>query len=241
VRYAILGDVHSNLEAFDAVIEALEDETYDEILCTGDIVGYGASPRECIRRLRDLSPTVLVGGNHDWAVSGRFPLDYFNHYAQQAILWTRRSLASEDVEWLGSNPALVRHGDVTVAHGTIHDPESFDYLTSAYDAHLSFASLMTPFAFVGHSHVPVTFFRGTTITYALDDVILLEDGVQALMNVGSVGQPRDEDPRASYGIFDDRTRTLCIMRVRYDVEAAIAHIREAGLPDFLGERLKIGR
>jgi diadenosine tetraphosphatase ApaH/serine/threonine PP2A family protein phosphatase len=132
-------------------------------------------------------------------------------------------------------------GNVTVSHGTIHDPELFDYLQTPYDAHLSFAHLTTPYAFVGHSHIPVTFKSGPAVTYVVGDTIELDDTAQALVNVGSVGQPRDEDPRASFGIFDDVARTVQIHRVEYDVESAIARIEAAGLPTFLGERLRIGR
>ena len=143
--------------------------------------------------------------------------------------------------FLGSHDALASHDGVTVAHGTVHDADAFDYLQSAYDAHLSFAQMNTSFAFVGHSHVPVTFRVGATVTYLMGEEVALGDATKALMNVGSVGQPRDEDPRASFGVFDDEARVLRIMRVEYDVEAAIARIREAGLPEFLGERLRIGR
>ena len=241
MRYAVLGDVHSNIEALDAVLARLAEESVDAVLCTGDIVGYGASPHECVARVRDLAPHVLVGGNHDWAVAGRLGLEYFNSYARDAILWTRSVLPPEDLAWLGAHPALAHSGAVTVAHGTIHDPEAFDYLTSAYDAHLSFAHLTTPFAFVGHSHVPVTFRSGAAITYLIGEEIEIGDAAQAVMNVGSVGQPRDEDPRAAFGLFDDVRRTLNIVRVPYDVESAIARIRVAGLPEFLGDRLRIGR
>jgi diadenosine tetraphosphatase ApaH/serine/threonine PP2A family protein phosphatase len=241
LRYAVLGDVHSNLEALDAVLEGLEKETYDAVLCTGDLVGYGAAPRECIEKVRALEPRVLVAGNHDWAAAGRLGLEYFNHYAQEAILWTRKALTRRELEFLGSNEVLRVDGEVTVSHGTIHDPEMFDYLQTPYDAHLSFASLTTRFAFVGHSHIPVTFKSGPTITYWVGNEIELADARQALVNVGSVGQPRDEDPRAAYGIFDSDTCLLRIHRVAYDVEAAAARIRRANLPDFLGERLRIGR
>lgn len=241
MRYAILGDIHSNVEALDAVIDAIDAEKPDAILCTGDLVGYGAAPRECVRRIRELAPRGLVAGNHDWATAGRLGLEFFNAYAREAILWTRTKLTRADIDYLGSRPVLHVDGLVTLAHGTVHDPEQFDYLQSAYDAHLSFARMTTPYAFVGHSHVPVTFKSGTTITYVLGDEIDVSDTAQALVNVGSVGQPRDEDPRASFGMFDDTTRVIRVIRVEYDVEASIARIREAGLPDFLGERLRIGR
>lgn len=241
MRYAIFGDIHSNVEAFRAVLEAMAGQPFDALLCTGDLVGYGAAPREVVRLVREVAPTVLVGGNHDWATAGRLPLEYFNPYARDAILWTRRVLDRRDIDWLGQHAALTAVGDVTVAHGTIHDPEAFDYLQSAYDAHLSFSQLRTPYAFVGHSHVPVTFRSGAAVTYVIGEEIELLDAAQAVMNVGSVGQPRDEDPRAAFGVFDTSQRKLTIHRVEYDVEAAAARIREAGLPSFLGDRLRIGR
>jgi diadenosine tetraphosphatase ApaH/serine/threonine PP2A family protein phosphatase len=241
VRYAVFGDIHSNLEALDAVLEELGKHPVDAMLCTGDLVGYGASPRECVARVRELSPHLLVAGNHDWAAAGRLGLEYFNQFAREAILWTRKSLPRGDLEYLGAHEVLRVSGNVTVSHGTIHDPELFDYLQTPYDAHLSFAHLTTPYAFVGHSHIPVTFKSGPAVTYVVGDTIELDDTAQALVNVGSVGQPRDEDPRASFGIFDDVTRTVTIHRVEYDVEAAIARIEAAGLPSFLGERLRIGR
>ena len=241
MRYAVFGDIHSNIEALDAVLEELSRHPVDALLCTGDLVGYGASPKECVARVRELAPHVLVAGNHDWAAAGRLGLEYFNQFARDAILWTRKALPRADLEYLGAHEVLRVAGNVTVSHGTIHDPELFDYLQTPYDAHLSFAHLTTPYAFVGHSHIPVTFRSGPAVTYVVGEEIELEDTAQALVNVGSVGQPRDEDPRASFGIFDDVQRTVHIHRVEYDVEAAIARIEAAGLPSFLGERLRIGR
>jgi diadenosine tetraphosphatase ApaH/serine/threonine PP2A family protein phosphatase len=240
VRYGILGDVHSNFEALTEVVDALTAERPDVVVCPGDIVGYGASPRECLRLVRDLEP-VLVAGNHDWAAAGRLPLDYFNQYAREAILWTRKVLPREDLRFLSEQPLVRVEGPLTLAHGTIHDPELFDYLQTPYDAHLSFARLGTPYGVVGHSHIPVTFLSGSTVTYVVGDRIDLGVAAQALVNVGSVGQPRDEDPRAAFGLLDAESKALEIRRVPYDVDGAIARIRAAGLPELLGERLRIGR
>jgi diadenosine tetraphosphatase ApaH/serine/threonine PP2A family protein phosphatase len=236
----VLGDIHSNLEALEAVLDAIDGEPLDGLLSPGDVVGYGAAPRECVRLVRERAP-ALVAGNHDWAVAGRLPLDYFNSYARDAILWTRKVLDREDARFLGSLPIRATEGPVTLAHGTIHDPELFDYLQTPYDAHLSFAHLTTPFGVVGHSHIPVTFLSGTTITYAVGPRVELGPAARALVNVGSVGQPRDEDPRAAYGVLDTEARTVELHRVPYDMEASIARIRAARLPDVLGERLRIGR
>jgi diadenosine tetraphosphatase ApaH/serine/threonine PP2A family protein phosphatase len=240
LRYGVLGDIHSNLEALEAVLDALDREKPDGLLSPGDVVGYGGAPVECVRMIRERAP-ALVAGNHDWAVAGRLPLDYFNSYARDAILWTRKALDRDALRFLGDLPLTLTAGAVTLAHGTIHDPELFDYLQTPYDAHLSFARLPTPFGIVGHSHIPVTFLSGTTITYAVGPQVDLSVAAQALVNVGSVGQPRDEDPRAAFGVLDTELRMIELKRVPYDVEASIARIRAARLPDVLGERLRIGR
>ncbi len=239
MRYGILGDVHANLAALDAVLATLERAGAERYLCLGDIVGYGADAQACVARVRELAPAI-VGGNHDWAVAGKLDLDWFNAPARAAILWTRKVLSRDDIAWLGSLELTQILDGVTLAHSTVHDPSVFDYLQTPYDAYLSFQSLTTPRAFVGHSHIPITFFDGPVITYSIDSRIELA-GKRALSNVGSVGQPRDEDPRAACGILDTASDTLELVRVPYDIEAAAAGIRAAGLPALLAERLRLGR
>jgi len=235
----VFGDVHSSRGALDAVLEHLGRERLDGYLCVGDIVGYGADAAECIERVRDLDPWI-VAGNHDWAVPGKLGLEYFNAQAQAAILWTRKALPQDAVDWLASLPLTLEVDGITLAHGTVHDPQHFDYMQTAYDAYLSFAALRTDTAFVGHSHVPVTFFEGTPVTYSCSERI--EFGARrAICNPGSVGQPRDEDPRASCAIYDGERRILEIHRIPYDVPATIGRILRAGLPPLLGERLRVGR
>lgn len=239
MRYGVFGDIHSNIDAYRRVVDAMQAADVDGFLCLGDIVGYGADARECVALTRELDP-LIVGGNHDWAVAGKLGLEYFNVQAQAAILWTRRALGAEDIAWLGSLPLVQVTGDITLAHGTVHDPQHFDYLQTPYDAHLSFQELKTRTGFVGHSHIPVTFFDGMPITYSVDERVAMGDRV-CIANPGSVGQPRDENPRAAYGIFDDGTRVLEIHRLSYDIGATIGRILRAGLPPLLGERLRIGR
>ena len=239
MRYGILGDVHANLAALEAVIAALERAGAQRYLCLGDIVGYGADAQACVARVRELAPGI-VGGNHDWAVAGKLALEWFNAPARAAILWTRKVLSREDIAWLGSLELTHVLDGVTLAHSTVHDPGVFDYLQTPYDAYLSFQQLTTPRAFVGHSHIPITFFDGPVITYSIETTIELE-GKRTLSNVGSVGQPRDEDPRAACGIFDTEQDVLELLRVPYDIEATAAGIRAAGLPPLLAERLRLGR
>jgi diadenosine tetraphosphatase ApaH/serine/threonine PP2A family protein phosphatase len=239
MRYGVFGDIHSNLAAYRAVLDAMEAARVDGYLCLGDIVGYGADASECVAITRDLDP-IVVGGNHDHAVAGKLGLEYFNTQAQAAIVWTRRSLSQPDIDWLGELPLKRVVGDITLAHGTVHDPEAFEYMQTPYDASLSFRDMKTHTAFVGHSHIPVSFFDGIPITYSVNSRIDFGDRI-CIANPGSVGQPRDQDPRAAFAIFDSDARILEIRRVEYDIGRTIGRILRAGLPVLLGERLRIGR
>jgi len=240
LRYAILSDIHANLPALEAVLEEIRGIGVDEYLCLGDIVGYGAQPRECLELVQTLAEKT-VAGNHDFAALGKIDIDNFNEHAKEATLWTRRTLKGEDLDYLGSLP-LVHHCDgFSIVHGTLYSPELFDYIQTSYDAFLSIGQLPGEVCFLGHSHIPVTFIQKRFITYSFEPEITVEPGVKLLVNVGSVGQPRDNNPHASYAIFDTGVRKVTLRRVAYDVEAAAASIREAGLPEVLGERLKIGR
>jgi len=240
LRYAIISDIHSNYEALEAVLEDLSRERIDRYLSTGDVVGYGADPEACIARVRGLDP-VIVAGNHDWAVAGRLSLEFFNSYAREAIEWTRTRLDSGSIRWLSSLPLTKKVGDVTLAHATVHGPENFDYLLTAYDAHLSLEVLDTPVCFVGHSHVPVTFAKNGSVTFSFATEIDLTANAKAIVNAGSVGQPRDGNPHASYGIYDSDARVVEVRRVPYDIAAASRKILAAGLPPVLAERLWHGK
>jgi len=240
LRYAIISDVHSNLEALEAVLGALEGEKIDSYLSTGDIVGYGADPGPCIERIRALDPHI-VAGNHDWAVAGALSLDFFNAYAREAIEWTRTRIGADDTEWLRSLKLVKKFGKVTLVHATLHTPENFDYLLTAYDAHLSLEILETPVCFVGHSHVPVTFAQNGTVTFSFASEIDLAGVHRAIVNAGSVGQPRDGNPHASFGIYDSEKDVVQVRRVPYDIGKATKKIVAAGLPPVLAERLWVGR
>ena len=240
MRYGIVSDIHSNFEALEACIRHLESKDVDAYLSTGDIVGYGADPKRCLDRIRELG-TIVVAGNHDWAVSSRLSLDYFNAYAREAIYWTQERLAESDIRYLDELDLKRIVDDITLVHGTLYNPENFDYLLTSYDAHLSFQMQETPLCLVGHSHVPITFLLDGTVTFTLDTEIDLTGVERAVVNPGSVGQPRDENPKASVGIFDTETRVFTTDRVDYDIEAATAKILRAGLPEVLAERLWHGR
>lgn len=240
MRYAIISDIHGNREALDAVLEHLEHENCDEVLCLGDIVGYGAEPGYCVDVVRDRCKSV-VAGNHDYAVLGRINIDYFNPHARQATLWTRDQLDESQKKYLSDLPLTVVLDDLTIVHGSLESPELFDYIQTSYDAYLSMEKLTNKVCFIGHSHVPISFLLDDVITYSVDSEVDLSGVKKAIVNVGSVGQPRDNNPQASYAIYDSETEKVRICRIGYDIERSAAKILDAGLPDFLAERLIVGR
>jgi predicted phosphodiesterase len=242
LRYGVFGDIHGNLHALEAVLKAYEAERIDTYICTGDLVGYGAFPKECIELTRATCAHV-VAGNHDFAVCGRLTLEFFNSYAKAAVLWTRETLSDEELDYLRKLPLMERIDDtVTLAHATVYDSHAFDYIQTQYDAHLSLQELDTTCGFVGHSHIPITFaLKKNVVSWTMETLIDLDACEKVLVNVGSVGQPRDENPHAAYAILDTEERKIWIKRVDYDVNAAVAAIAKHGLPDILGERLRLGK
>lgn len=243
MKYGILGDIHANLSALQAVLGALEKEHVGRILSVGDVVGYGAAPRECIRLLR-AHDAVVVKGNHDAACVGELDILYFNNYARSAVRWTQSVLSEDDCRWLASLPMIANLEHCSVAHGTFHKPELYDYVQSTTDADPSLDAMPLPVCFVGHTHYPVTLLRlrddPLRTAYTEDTEIDLSESHRALINVGSVGQPRDEDPRAAYAIYDSDRERVWIKRVAYDIELEAARIRAAGLPSALADRLFLG-
>jgi diadenosine tetraphosphatase ApaH/serine/threonine PP2A family protein phosphatase len=241
LRYAILGDVHSNLEALEAVLGALETERIDHYVCVGDVVGYGADPKPCLDRIRDICD-VIVAGNHDWAVAGTLSMEFFNEYAKAAIHWTRKQLEPDDIAWLRDLPIQADVDRKTMlVHSTVHDPAAFDYLLTSYDAHLSMRVLKKPLCFVGHSHIPITFMERGGLGFTFADTIDLTRVEKVIVNPGSVGQPRDENPDAAFAIYDTVKRRVTLHRVEYDIETAANKISAAGLPAALADRLHVGK
>lgn len=241
MKYGIFGDIHGNYEALEAVVEKFHENGVERFICVGDIIGYGANPVECLETVIRLEAKA-VAGNHDFATIEKLNIDFFNSYAREAVLWTRKQISKENVDFL-ANLNLVETNDdsITVVHGSLNFPEMFDYIQTSYDAHLSLQALETQICFLGHSHVPVTFFQKKTVSYSMDTEFRLEEGQKALVNVGSVGQPRDENPDACFCIYDSEEKLVKIMRTTYDIEKAGRKIIQAGLPEILAERLRYGR
>ncbi len=243
MRYALLGDIHGNTEALGAILADLKTRAIDKIICLGDVVGYGAEPRQCLETIRELK-CDCIAGNHDWAAVGKISIDAFNAYAKAAAIWTRDQLSPEQKDWLANLPLTITYPHCAVAHGTFHQPEQFNYIQTVFDAQQSFESLRglgARLGFLGHSHVPVGFFDTDPITYTLDPEMPVDDDLSIIVNAGSVGQPRDENNRASYAVFDSDAKLVNIVRVEYDIDAAANKIRAVNLPEILAARLYQGK
>lgn len=243
MKYGVLGDIHANLSALRTVLEKMDEAGVDTLISVGDVVGYGAAPSECIALLRERR-AVVVKGNHDAACINELDEHGFNPYARAAVAWTRTVLSADEKRWLKGLPLVATLEHCQVAHGTLHRPELFDYILSLSDADPSLDDMTRPVCFVGHSHIPLTVMRfeeePERTAYTCDAEIDLAGTCKALINVGSVGQPRDENPETAYALFDSSAKRASILRVPYDFETEIARIFAAGLPHVLGERLRLG-
>jgi diadenosine tetraphosphatase ApaH/serine/threonine PP2A family protein phosphatase len=239
--YIILSDVHSNLEAFEAVRKTFPRKDGRKFVCVGDTVGYGSNPNEAVHRTSALTD-INVMGNHDAAVLGRADLSRFNPHAKSAVIWTKGTLGEKEKEYLLSLPYVYKNKLFTAVHGTLHDPENFTYMLTELDAMRSFELLKTRICFVGHSHKPGVFsLRDGNLSYSSKKKNKLKADTKYIVNVGSVGQPRDGDPRACYSVFDTEKDTIEFVRVKYDIKTASDKILKAGLPSFLAKRLFEGR
>jgi diadenosine tetraphosphatase ApaH/serine/threonine PP2A family protein phosphatase len=244
MRVAIVADIHANLAAFQAV--AATWGKVDEVWCLGDIVGYGPDPNECVSMLRSL-PHVCLPGNHDWAALGRIDTSDFNPAARAAADWTARALSSETRAYLESLPETLKQGRFTLVHGAPRSPV-WEYLLDAAAARENFELFQTDYCLIGHSHIPLMF--ATRQDGRIDARLLGPEGpfplagARRFLNPGSVGQPRDGDPRASYAIVeigDDGEATFELLRVPYSIDETQARMRAVGLPDSLVQRLAFGR
>ncbi|MCK4577090.1 metallophosphoesterase family protein [candidate division WOR-3 bacterium] len=242
MRIGILSDIHSNLEALNAVIESAKEQNVDEYICLGDIVGYGANPKECIDIIKGLT-TKIVAGNHDYGVCGLTNISYFNDVAKKAIEWTKETITQDYIDFLKSLPLVLEYKEGLFVHSTPSYPDSWNYILSMYDAKREFKFFDQNFCFIGHSHQPVTFSINSEeeIGASIDDTLICVDSKRYIANSGSVGQPRDGNPKASYLIYDIEKKSISFSRVLYDIRKCQTKILDAGLPPFLAQRLEIGR
>ncbi len=239
-KYAILGDIHANLDALNAVIEDARGRGATDFVCVGDVVGYNACPSECIQVIRDLG-CVTVRGNHDHYCSHEESLDDFQPLAASVIAWTRRHLTEDDGKWLRDLPFQKACGGFTLVHSTLDMPERWGYVFDTLAAEANFSYQMTALCFHGHTHVPMIYEKQRDVIRVEPCKIKVAFGQKFFVNVGSVGQPRDGDPRSAYVLFTAKTKELEFVRVAYDVEAAMEKNRSAGLPERLALRLAQGR
>jgi predicted phosphodiesterase len=240
MRFAIFSDTHSNLEALEAVLADARERRCTHFVCLGDIVGYNANPHECVERIRELDcPTVK--GNHDEQASLPLSTSDFNELAERAIQWTRDNLTEEDKQWLRALPLQKKVRDFTIVHATLDTPAQWGYVFNNLDAAASFTYQHTTVCFFGHTHVPMVFIRDEGVRREWIDHIRIEPTKKYLINMGSVGQPRDGNWRAAYCIYDIENNLVEQLRVKYDLAVAQQKIIKAGLPRLLAERLALGR
>ncbi len=262
MRIVILSDVHSNLAALEAVLRHAEARgAIDAVWCLGDTVGYGPQPRECIARLREMG-ALMIAGNHDRAATGAMGVEEFNQDAATAALWTRAQLSPEERSFLDGLPEVAqiqagpgsrapgpepKDDEFTLVHGTLRWPV-WEYLYSHEAARAHLERQQSPFSLVGHTHVPMLVVEGHEFPQGCE-LYYLEDGYRLtltrerklVINPGGVGQPRDGDPRAAYGIYDGEDETFSLQRVEYDIQATQKLMEAAHLPRWLIERLAVGR
>lgn len=250
MRYAVLSDIHSNLEALTAVLSDVAAQRADRMLCLGDLIGYGADPEACLSALQH-SQAVCVAGNHEYGCIGKLDDRWFNDAARRAVEWTRDRLGFMELDWLRRLPLVATDGPCTLVHGTLKHPERFEYLADLAQAVDAARMCDTGYCLFGHTHLPVLIEydrrqgrvgRVLDTAQELTEVSLSEEpAVRYVINPGSVGQPRDGDPRASYAVLEPEAHRVTFHRVAYDIRAAQEKIRRAGLPEFLADRLAVGR
>jgi len=241
MKFAILSDIHSNLESLQVVLEHAREQKCTHYVCLGDIVGYGPNPKECLDIIRGLNcPTVM--GNHDEYCATQLDLAGFNPMAAEAIKWTRDQLGEEDKAWLSGLKYVRTVESFTIVHATLDLPEKWAYVFDRLAAGASFNYQHTAVCFNGHTHVPIAFVRGVTgIQAGLYSRIKVEIGRKYFINVGSIGQPRDRNPKAAYVIFDLLNNVIELHRLDYDIGLTQKKIHQAGLPASLADRLAQGR
>ena len=241
MKYVIISDIHANLEALEAVRKEIDGISPDKVLCLGDLVGYGASPNECVEAARSISD-VTVAGNHDFGAVGRTDIAYFNMYAREAILWTAKALKKENFDYLsGRSLSEAVDDSMRMVHATPRDPERWNYIFSHEQALDEFGAFEEQICFIGHSHQPIIYELMDSETLIVNsDRVHVREGRRYLVNVGSVGQPRDGNPRAAVCVYDLDKSEIAIKRVEYDVEGAKKRIIDAGLPPVLANRLSWG-
>jgi predicted phosphodiesterase len=261
MKCAILSDIHANLQALTVVLEKCKELGVEKYICLGDVVGYNANPSECMTMISSLDVIGIVKGNHDEYVSNDDEeMLGFNQHAKAAVLWTKAQLNDEQRTILAKLPykIIIKGAPITIVHATLDSPESWGYIFDIHQARDNFNYQFSQLCFCGHSHVPIAFVKkgfaggatpvdeivewkgGATSDTDANPEIVLEKGWKYLINVGSVGQPRNRDPRASFAVYDNEANKITRYRLQYDILGAQKAIIESGLPERLAQRLEKG-
>jgi diadenosine tetraphosphatase ApaH/serine/threonine PP2A family protein phosphatase len=241
MRVLIISDIHANLTALEAVLDAAPE--VDGTWCLGDLVGYGPDPNECVERIQALPELLCLIGNHDQAAMGEIPLSRFNHDAGSVVAWTQDNLDESNLTFMRTLPSKVTLEHFTLAHGSPNQP-IWEYILDPLSADRNFEAFETDYCLVGHSHIPLIFQKPFEDAYTMIKPIAWEEPMELsprmIMNPGSVGQPRDGDPRASYAVLDTEAGTWEMHRAGYDVKEVQVRILKAGLPERQALRLIAG-
>ena len=240
MKYAIIADIHANLEALEVVLEDTKKEKCTHYACLGDVVGYNANPKECLEIVRSMG-MPCVKGNHDEYCSANDHLDGFNPHAAEAVNWTRARLNEEDRQWLRDLKYMRLVASFSIVHATLDAPQRWGYVFDKLAAAASFTYQNTGVCFFGHTHVPIAFIRDSVVRGGSYSKFKVEPGRKYFVNVGSVGQPRDGNPKASYAIYDLDEGSIELRRLDYDLGTTQKKILSAGLPPRLAERLALGK
>jgi diadenosine tetraphosphatase ApaH/serine/threonine PP2A family protein phosphatase len=247
MRYLVLTDIHANLEALEACLADAGQRTFEQTLVLGDLVGYGGDPNAVVERVQSLEPIAIVRGNHDKVACGLEQAEGFNAVAKSAAMWTLEVLKPAHRDWLAALPEGPIDVDdlVQICHGSPFDEDA--YIFDELDAVRALKVANRPLCLFGHTHFPITFelsadsFESVGSSGAPQMQVAMRPGCKYLINPGSVGQPRDGDPRAAYAIVDTNLRLVELYRTRYAIEDAQTKVVKAGLPDVLAQRLAVGR
>jgi len=240
MRYAVIADIHANLEALEVVLNDAKAQQCTHYSCVGDVVGYNANPKECLDIVRSMGMPV-VKGNHDEYCSTEDNLEGFNPHAAEAVSWTRKQLNPDDRKWLREFKYIRLVASFTMVHATLDGPQRWGYVFDRLAAAASFTYQNTSVCFFGHTHVPLAFVRDSVVRGGTYSKFRVEPGKKYFVNVGAVGQPRDGNPKAGYVVYDLNEQTIELRRLDYDIPKAQKKILEAGLPQRLADRLSVGK
>ena len=232
MRIGVLSDIHSNLAALECTFSYFDSKKVDEVFCLGDTVGYGPFPNECIEILRSRKTTVIAG-NHDWGAIKKIPLKNFNKMGQKTLRWTQKVITDVNLDFLIGLPLKIIKHNITFVHAEPNNPEQWIYIISNEDVKEAFSGFTTPVCFIGHTHIA---------SVVNEDLVgrKLHRKTRSLINIGSVGQPRDSNPKTSFGILDINNWTYELVRLDYDIQKTIDGIKKNGLPSILARRLTYG-